>query len=334
MKLKDMGEFALIRHLTKKMQRYDDSVILGIGDDAAALRTVAGKSMVVTCDMLVEGQHFRREWSTPQQLGYKALAVSLSDIAAMGAVPRYALVSAGWPPDLDLDYAEGVYRGIGDLAAAHGVFIIGGDTVAAEQIILDLTVIGEMDDEPVTRNGARPGHLLAVTGFLGASSAGLALLQAQLIAADWAQTLLGAHLLPQPRLLEAAAILKTARPSAMIDISDGLTSELHHICAGSAVGAEIILNLLPVSQDTIQAAQALQRDWLEWLLHGGEDYELLLSLPPQHLPAVQQALRQYGTKLTVIGKVVEKEKGVKLVCDSGNTVDLVKKGHDHFAKGK
>ncbi len=333
MKLKDMGEFVLINHLTQKMRCYDPSVILGIGDDAAALRSAAGRNLVVTSDMLVEGQHFRREWATPQQLGHKALAVSLSDIAAMGGTPRYALVSAGWPPDLDLGYAEGVYGGIGDLAAAHGVFIIGGDTVAAPQIILDLTVIGEMEDEPVARSGARPGHLFAVTGFLGASSAGLALLRGQLAETDWAWSLVQAHLLPQPRLLEAALLLKAARPSAMIDISDGLASELHHICSASAVGAEIMLELLPVSRDTIKAAQALKQDWQEWALYGGEDYELLLSLPPQQLKVAQQALRQHGTQLTVIGKVVEKEKGVKLLYGRGNKADLLQKGHDHFSPG-
>ncbi|MEW5920739.1 MAG: thiamine-phosphate kinase [Bacillota bacterium] len=353
MELKEMGEFALIKHLTRKMRSYDGSVFLGIGDDAASFRVAAGRYLVVTCDMLVEGHHFRRVWTTAEQLGHKALAVSLSDIAAMGGVPRYALISAGWPSDVNLDYAEGIYRGIRELAEAYGVFIIGGDTVGAPQLILDVTVIGEMEAEPVTRSGALPGHVFAVMGSLGASAAGLALLQArgpengnlpksglslgkepspkQLPAAAWAQTLIGAHLLPQPRVREAAALLKTVRPSAMIDISDGLASEIHHICEGSTVGAEIDIHSLPVHQNTKRAGETLGRDYLEWVLYGGEDYELLVTLPPGDVPAVQKVLGDYGTSFTVIGRVVAREKGIKLLKGDGKTEDLNKQGYDHFS---
>lgn len=326
-----MGEFGLIRHLTKKMRSYDGSVVLGIGDDAASFRVAQDRYLVATCDMLVEGHHFRREWTTPEQLGYKALAVSLSDIAAMGAVPRYTLISAGWPPDLDLDFAEGIYRGIGELADAHGVFIIGGDTVRAPQLILDLTVIGEMEAVPVTRNGAQPGHLFAVTGYLGSSAAGLALLHAGLTDPDWAQALIRAHQLPQPRNQAAAALLKTVRPSAMIDISDGLASEIHHICVGSSVGAEIELDLLPTCEEIKKAGQALRQDYLEWVLYGGEDYELLLTLPAESIPAVQKTLNRCGTTFTVIGKVMPEEKGIKLVDGNAKADVLKKKGHDHFS---
>ncbi|MDO9534425.1 MAG: thiamine-phosphate kinase [Bacillota bacterium] len=335
-KLQDLGEFALIGHLTKKMRAYGDSVILGIGDDAAVFRVDGGKYTLVTCDMLVDGHHFWRDRITPEQLGHKALAVSLSDIAAMGGVPRYALLAVGWPSDVDVDYAEGIYHGIEKLAAAHDVFIIGGDTVSAPQLILDVTVIGEMEDNPVTRTGAKTGHLFAVTGSLGASAAGLTLLQNVtsrdvILSAASRQALLRSHLLPQPRVKEGAVILKTGCPSAMIDISDGLASEIYHICEGSGVGAEIDITCLPVHERTRQAGELLGKDYLNWALYGGEDYELLVSLAEENALTVQKELRAMDVDFTIIGKVMVKEKGVKLLLGDGKAVDMEKKGFDHFS---
>jgi len=334
-KLQDLGEFALIGHLTKKMRTYGNSVVLGIGDDAAAFRAADGKYILVTCDMLVDGHHFWRDRITPEQLGHKALAVSLSDIAAMGGVPRYALLSVGWPTDVDVDYAEGIYHGIEKLAAIHGVFIIGGDTVSAPQLILDVTVIGDMDDDPVTRTGAQTGHLFAVTGSLGASAAGLALLQngttgEAILSAASLQALLLSHLMPQPRVKEGAVLVKTGPPSAMIDISDGLASEIHHICEGSGVGAEIDITSLPVHGRTRKAGEFLGKDYLNWALYGGEDYELLVTLAEENAMIVQKELCALDVDFTIIGKVMAKEKGVKLLLGDGKAVDLEKKGFDHF----
>ena len=341
MRLKGLGEFSLIERLTNQMRDYNDSVILGIGDDAAAFRASDGKCMLASCDMLVEGQHFRRDWITGEQLGHKALAVSLSDIAAMGGVPRYALISAGWPNDMDLDYAEGIYRGMGELAASCGVFIIGGDTVSAPQLILDVTVIGEMEGNPVTRACAVPGHVFAVTGTLGAAAAGLALLKRgdhlpgeadpeQSLSPPAKQALLRAHLLPQPRIKEAGILLQTGSPSAMIDISDGLASEIHHICKGSGVGAAVVTSMLPVNEHTQMAAQSLGQDFLEWVLYGGEDYELLVTLAEDQAFAVKGELGKLGVDFTVIGKVTDKAKGINLLREDGSVVSLRKKGYDHF----
>jgi len=335
-KLKDMGEFALIQHLTRNMRAYDSTVVLGIGDDAAAIRIAERKYVLLTCDMLVDGSHFWRERITPGQLGHKALAVSLSDIAAMGGIPRYVLISAGWPANLELEYAEGIYQGMAGLAAAHGVFVIGGDTVSTPQLILDVTVMGEMEEKPVTRSGAKIGHVFAVTGSIGASAAGLALLHKGICAGSYfpetmRQALLKSHLLPQPRVKEGGILLKTGRPSAMIDISDGLASEVHHICEGSGVGAEIYLSRLPVHEDVKRAGDLLGKDYLNWALHGGEDYELLVTLSEDDVFAVQKELRQLSVDFSIIGKVVDQKNGVKLFLDEGKAVNLAKKGYDHFS---
>lgn len=335
MKLKEMGEFALIQHLTRNMRAYDSTVVLGIGDDAAAIRITDRKYILLTCDMLVDGSHFWRERITPEQLGHKALAVNLSDIAAMGGIPRYALISAGWPADLELEYAEGIYQGMAALAAAHGVFIIGGDTVSAPQLILDVTVMGEMEEKPVSRRGAKIGHVFAVTGSTGASAAGLALLHKGTCCEynfpeSSRQALLKSHFLPQPRVKEGAILLKTGRPSAMIDISDGLASEVHHICEGSGVGAQIYLSLLPVHEDVKRAGDLLGEDYLNWVLYGGEDYELLVTLSEDDALAVQKELRQFGVDFSIIGKVVDQKNGVKLFLEEGKAINLAKKGYDHF----
>lgn len=332
MKLKSIGEFSLIDRLTRQMKRYDDSVLVGIGDDAAAFRTPGGKFMLTTCDMLVEGQHFLLEWIRPEQLGHKALAVSLSDIAAMGGAPRYALVSVGWPAQMDLEYAEGIYRGMGDLAASSGVSMIGGDTVSAPQLILDVMVIGEMETKPITRSGAVPGHVFAVTGSLGAAAAGLALLKSGSAVQD--HVLLQAHLMPQPRIREAALLLEAGPPSAMIDISDGLASEIHHICENSGVGAAIKLEDIPVTDKTMGLAKTLKASALDWALYGGEDYELLVTLSEQQAATVKNKLAGIGTEFHVIGKVTAKDEGIKLVRKDGSAERINKKGYDHFSDHK
>lgn len=332
MKLKSIGEFSLIDRLTRQMKRYDDSVLVGIGDDAAAFRTPGGKFMLTTCDMLVEGRHFLLEWIKPEQLGHKALAASLSDIAAMGGVPSYALVSVGWPAQMDLEYAEGIYRGMGDLAATSGVSMIGGDTVSAPQLILDVMVIGEMEAMPVTRSGALPGHVFAVTGSLGAAAAGLALLKSGSPVQD--QSLLQAHLLPQPRIREGAILLEAGPPSAMIDISDGLAGELHHICENSGVGAAIKLEDIPITEETKGLAKRLKTSVLDWALYGGEDYELLVTLSAQQAAIVKKRLAGIGTGFHVIGEVTAKDDGIKLVREDGPAESIDKKGYDHFSDHK
>ncbi len=332
MRLQDLGEFGLINHLTRHLPSYDDTVVVGVGDDAAVFRAAAGSFMLITCDMLVEGRHFLRDKISPQDLGYKALAVSLSDIAAMGGLPRHAVIAVGWPKYVNLEYTEKLYSGIREAAASYGVNILGGDTVKAPQLVLDVTVVGESGRPPVTRTGARPGDVLAVTGRLGASAAGLALLLAgetgQGLPPEVANRLVGAHVRPFPRV-RAGSALAEAGATAMIDISDGLASEVNHICNGSGTGAAVYADRLPVDNDTRWAAEKLQRDWLQWALFGGEDYELLVALPDSAVAAARQALACLEVEFTIIGEVTEQKHGIQIVAGK-ETVPLTPGGYDHF----
>lgn len=223
---------------------------------------------------------------------------------------------------------------MGETAASFEVSLIGGDTVSAPQIILDVTVIGEMDGTPLTRAGAKPGDAIAVTGSLGASAAGLSLLRGKestgVLSEDVRQSLLRAHFEPKPRLAEAKLLLKAGPPSSMIDISDGLAGELHHICEQSGVGALLEASCLPVEESVKQAAAVQEVDFLDWVLFGGEDYELLLTLPPDYVPAVKKALDTLGTKITVIGKVLNKTEGIKMLSPKNTVLELKGRGFDHF----
>ncbi len=306
--IKDLGEFGLIEHLTKNMKSYDAGVFLGIGDDAAAFKAGSGY-MLATCDMLLEGRHFIFDRIPPCHLGYKALAVSISDIAAMGGIPRYGLISTGWPDYVSLAYAEEFYRGLKKAAAEYGVNILGGDTVKAPQLVIDVTIIGETLYLPLTRSGARPGDLITVTGRVGASAAGLQLLLTEKgraagepvppsarnylfggLSRNVYDDLVKAHHRPRPRVQEALTLVKMSLPTAAIDISDGVVSEITHICTGSNTGAEIYGDNLPIDSNTRLAAAALGVDPLDWALFGGEDYELIITLPGEKLEEARDAL--------------------------------------------
>ncbi|MCL6613365.1 MAG: thiamine-phosphate kinase [Firmicutes bacterium] len=330
MDLKEIGEFGLIERLRAGCL-HGGGVIRGIGDDAAVLEFTPGALVLATCDMLVEGRHFLRQHITPYQLGRKALAVNLSDIAAMGGIPRHVLVSIGLTADLGVEFVEGIYEGMKGLAAATSVNIVGGDTVAAPVLILDLTVLGEVESERlVLRCGARPGDLLLVTGELGASAAGLALLFSPSpdLPAEIGGSLLRAHFEPRPRLEEGRALGGLA--TAMIDISDGLASEVHHLCQESGVGAMVWAEKVPIGPATREAARFLGRDPLAWALYGGEDYELLFSLPPERAEEVMARLAEFGTPVRVIGECRPPEEGINLCYSSGRSFPLSPGGFDHF----
>lgn len=334
MDLKSLGEFGLIEHLTGRRERYGQSVRVGIGDDAAVIR-IPGDGFLLACtDMLVEGKHFLREKTPPAALGYKAMAVNLSDIAAMGGIPRQALVSVGWPGDCSLDYAEKVYEGLYDLAGEYQVNIVGGDTVCAPVMVLNVTVIGEARKRAVRRSGAKPGDKLAVTGRLGASAAGLALLQAgeeekRGIPAEVVKDLLDSHLRPAPRVREAGLLVATGNPSAMIDISDGLAGDARHLAVAGRVGVLIYGDRLPVDDYTKAVAAAMQKDYREWALYGGEDYELLVTLAEEKVAGVKQRLAGAGVSFSVIGEIIPGKEGLRIERQ-GKTGPLLGKGYEHF----
>jgi thiamine-monophosphate kinase len=271
----DLGEFGLIAEIAAGLPR-GPRTIVGIGDDAAVVTAPDGRVVAAT-DLLVEGRHFRRDWSGPADVGAKAAARSLADVAAMGAVPVCLLVGFGAPGDLPLAWARELVAGIADECASAGATVVGGDTSGAEAIVLAVTALGDLAGrDPVTRSGARPGDVLAIAGVLGDSAAGLALLEAGLAGPA---SLIAAHRRPRPPYAagpEAARLGATA----MIDVSDGLLADAGHVAEASGVLIDIDAALLPGGAELAAAAAALGRPGpLDWVLTGGEDHAFAATFP-------------------------------------------------------
>ncbi len=282
----DLGEFGLIAAIQQLLPP-DDNLLVAGGDDAAVLRVPDGR-VVATTDLLVEGRHFRRDWSEAADVGVKAAAQNLADVAAMGAQPRTLLVGLACPGDLPADWVLEMIGGMAAECAKAGASIAGGDVTAADCIMLGITALGDLaGQQPVTRAGARPGDLVAVAGRLGWSAAGLALLQSGITASDDRELaeVLTAHRRPQPPYPAGPAAAR-AGATAMVDVSDGLLQDLGHIAAASGVCVNVHSASLPVSEPVTAAATLLQAHWQEWVLAGGEDHALAAAFPAgSSLPA-------------------------------------------------
>jgi thiamine-monophosphate kinase len=282
-RIASMGEFGLVDRIrTRHAGRPARGVVVGLGDDAFAARLSPGHLLVSTKDILIENIHFRRDWTSPFDLGYKAMASNLSDLAAMGRCrPRYGLIGLGLPGDITVDYVDKLYTGMNKIARRSGLAIIGGDTTASQKdIVISITLIGESKkSDLVTRSGAQPGDTIYATGTLGDSGGGLYLLQKGTHAGKgFIAELLRRHRLPEPRLALAARLTATRRLTAMIDSSDGLAASLHFICASSGVGARVDLEKVPISRALRQLAAAYAEvDPVTLALTGGEDYELVFT---------------------------------------------------------
>lgn len=310
-----MNEFDVVRRLSGLLPPAPEDVVVPIGDDCAVVM-VGGKVWAAASDMLVAGRHFKG-WAAPEDVGYKAVAVNVSDVAAMGGTPRFVLVSGAAP---DPEVALGVFEGVAEACSQYGVYPIGGDTTRADALTVDVAILGELDAEPVLRSGARPGDLLAVTGELGASAAGLLALEE---GREGFGRLKARHLRPRPRVGAGRAAARLGA-GAMIDLSDGLASDVRHVCERSRVGCTVDLDRLPVSEDTRELAASLGRDAMELAATGGEDYELLVSAPERVLEALGETA---GVPVTIVGEVTES--GIRF-RHGGRTVEGLA-GWDHFA---
>jgi len=275
-RIADLGEFGLIAALAAGLPR-GERTIVGIGDDAAVLTTPDGR-VVATTDLLLEGLHFRLDWSDPADIGVKAAAQNLADVAAMGAVPVALLVGFAAPGDLPLAWAQELVTGIAEECARVGATVVGGDTSRAQSVVLAVTALGDLAGrDPVTRAGARPGDVLAIAGVLGDSAAGLALLEAGL---PGPEPLIAAHRRPHPPYSAGPEAARLGATS-MIDVSDGLLADLGHIAQASGVLIDVDPALLPAGGDLAAAAAALGRPGpLDWILTGGEDHALAATFPP------------------------------------------------------
>ncbi|MGD0114288.1 MAG: thiamine-phosphate kinase [Armatimonadota bacterium] len=310
------------------------SVILGPGDDAAAIRPEPGRLLLLTCDMMVEQVHFRRDWATPEQIGWKAMAQNISDIAAMGGQPAAAVASLAAPSDLPSDVPEQIASGLIAAASEYGAALVGGDLVGSPgPLVIDVALAGWVEEElMLRRRGARPGDSILVTGALGASAAGLGVLQRGIrddASPDIARAL-RAHHTPRPRVIEARAIAESRLATAMMDLSDGLADDLPRLCAESSVGARIHCDRLPVDPACRALAAGIGKTALEMATTGGEDYELLLTCPPSAVEALKTAVSAHSNApLTVIGEIVE-GRSVTFLDAKRQPVSLGS-GFDHFA---
>ena len=333
--VRDLGEFPLIDRISRGIAYRTGGVVAGIGDDTAVLRVSPGNLLLATCDVQVERVHFLAETTTPEMLGRKSLAVNLSDIAAMGGVPRYALVSLGLPPDTPVSFVDGLYAGLLAEAEEFGVDLVGGNISASPpQVFVDVTLLGEVEPGRVLyRRGAQVGDRLVVTGHPGDSAGGLALLLDPRIECPTpaAERLRSAHRLPTPRVAAGRAVSATGLAHAMIDLSDGLAGDLGHVAAASGVGAVLWADRIPLSPELRQLAAALRRDPLEFALHGGEDYELLVAVEPGAEVRVVEAIQsQAGVAAAVIGEVVPADRGLTVSYPDGAAKPLAPRAYQHF----
>ncbi|KYH30903.1 thiamine-phosphate kinase [Neomoorella mulderi] len=333
MDLKTIGEFGLIERLKAGAIVVPDKVIMGIGDDAAVLKGEGGYLTLASTDMLVEDIHFTLATATAREIGYKTMAVNVSDIAAMGGIPEQALVSLGLRPEQPVDFVDELYAGLRECGQRFGVNIIGGDTVSSPRaMVINLAILGRVEEGAcLYRSGARPGDVLLVTGDLGGSAAGLDTLLSPRPAPPEAVVFARErHFRPTPRVTEIRAALPAGGITAADDISDGLVAEIYTLAQASGVGIILEAAAVPIAPATRQLAAIYQKDPLAYALYGGEDFELLLTCRPDKVAAVQEAIaRACQTPVTPIGNVVPATEGITIIID-GKRLPLNPGGYNHF----
>jgi thiamine-monophosphate kinase len=305
--------------------------VLPIGDDAAAFRPHPSRLLLISSDTLIEGIHFDLQYFSAEDLGWKALAVNLSDIAAMGGIPLYVTTSIALPGRLPAGFVRDLYSGLSTLALENNVSVIGGDTCASpHSLYVDLTIVGEVEpEEMVTRQGAKPGDLIFLTGELGGSAAGLEILKRQGGAADRHSALARRHLRPQARCNVGRFLATEHLASALIDVSDGLSTDLHHLCMQSRVGALLQAERIPLVSFAAEDLSGLSRQILDYALNGGEDYELLFTVPQSEKQRMPQSIG--GVPVHQIGYITD-EPGICWLRKGDHKERLSAGGFDHFRR--
>ena len=318
MKIRDIGgEFGLIDRIKNKTKLFSKDVVAGIGDDTAVLKYDKNNYLLFTTDMLVKNEHFSLKYSTPQQIGMKAIEHNASDIASMGGIPKFALVSLALPNDIDVDFADKLYSGINHKSKKYRINIVGGNITHSKEIVVSVALIGFVEKKYLAlRSGAKIGDLIFCSGNVGSSSVGLELLRNNLKGKS-----IKKHLEPKCRLDLARKLVKVGINS-MIDISDGVASEVKHICNESNVGAVIYADKIPISKDTIIDSKKLNKNPFDFALYGGEDFELIFIANKNKL----QQFKKYD--VTAIGEIVDKKYGIKIIRNKKEI--KLKKGFDHF----
>jgi thiamine-monophosphate kinase len=309
-----LNEFEVIRRISTLLPPAPPEVLVPLGDDCAVLE-IGDRRWVAASDMLVSGHHFE-DWATPEDVGYKAVAVNASDVAAMGGTPRFVLTSGGAPAP---ETALRCFAGVMEACERFDVYPLGGDTTRADVLTVDVAILGELATQPVLRSGASPGDSLAVTGELGASALGLLALERGMTGQE---RLISKCLRPEPRL-EAGRAAARLGTGAMIDLSDGLASDVRHVCDHSRVGCIVDLGLLPIEDDTRELAESLGHDPEFLAATGGEDYELLICAPELLLDTLANSVE---VPLTLIGQITDSD---VIFERGGESVDGLT-GWNHF----
>ena len=333
MRLRDIGEFGFIEKIRHGCLVRPDNIVKAIGDDAAAFTTDSNQIILVTTDLLVERIHFLRDATSGFNLGYKSLAVNLSDIAAMGGTAREAFVSIAIPQDCPIDFLDDIYRGMKSLAGEYDVNILGGDTTrSAVDLIINVAVTGVVSkSEILYRDGARPGDIIFSTGYLGDSRAGLHLILNDIEVGSKAhKALFEAHVLPKPYLREGRFLAAQKGVSSAIDVSDGLSSDLGHIVKQSGVGAKVFADKIPLSQPLKSFCDQFDFDPIEYALAGGEDYTLLFTVSAEDAPRITLDYQKiFNQPLFTIGEITDTG-SIELIDPAGNAKQVIPSGWDHF----
>ena len=333
-RLRSLGEDGLIDRLVRRLGRIAPGPPDGIGDDGARLRPRAGRDLVWSTDLLLEDVHFRRKWAAPRQLGRKALAVNFSDLAAMGAVPRAFLLTLALPGSLPLDWIDRFLDGLAAAARAAGAYCAGGDTsVSPQGVQIGVTVAGEVPKGVLLRRDtARPGDGLWVSGPLGASEVGLRLLEAgrRTGAVAWERRAIAAHLDPRPPLELGPWLAARRVARAGIDLSDGLSRDLGRLCRAAGTGAQVEAWALPVHPSARRWARTHAADPEDLVLHGGEDYALLFTVPRRKEAQLRYLPPGPGVRPVRIGKITEPSPGLRLLFPDGRQRPLPERGFRHF----
>lgn len=332
--LSDLGELNLIALLNSELKQTLPPQYVGIGDDAAVIPMSQAHSLIVTTDLLIENVHFLKHLIPPKHLGYKALAVNLSDIAAMGGVPQSAFISLALPPSTSVEWVKEIYQGISELAQKHNILILGGDTSKSlKDIVINVTLIGTTTTPHCKlRNQAQIGDIICVTGYLGDSAAGLRLLleTPSPKATVHKSPLIHQHMQPYPFVDEGQWLAKHPCVHSMMDLSDGLHLDLPKILEPSFCGAEIALNHVPLSKNLISVTQEYGWDKFELALSGGEDYCLLLTVAPEDFSALAKNYKaKFNTLLWPIGKILPRISSLTYTYQN-LPYPILFKGFEHF----
>lgn len=326
-------EDALIEMMRMRLGTPPRSTVLGIGDDAAVLKPPPpGHEILITTDLLVEGTHFRLEWSSPYQAGWKAMAASVSDIAAMGGRPTCAVVSIGVRPRSRERFIRSMYDGIKAASERYRINVAGGDTVRCDRAVINIALLGEVAaGAAVRRSLAKPGDLVYVTGTCGDSAAGLDILaeKGKKIKAKSERALVEKHLVPEPVPEAGIAAAACGAVTAMMDLSDGIATDLPRLAKSSGCGAVILPGALPVSPDLMRYCRKHEKDPLEFALKGGEDFNLLMAVTPERAGILEAAVEGAGLKATRIGEMLA-EKKFLLEADDGEQLPLNIESFRHF----